>query len=534
MESPSSAPGPSKRRRYDSTPGNDYANSPSYAPVQHQQQQYSYAPQQQQQHPYPLPHHVRPPPPQQQQHPAVHHRHPSVGGGPSLASPAYPPLNARDGGPLAPPNAHISVRAGSIGMAPPPRPGSVAYRPPPPVASARRDATAAAPSGGGFDESLRLPPLQTPTTTTAQQQQQHHLTAPTAGQPGSPASVGTAGTVSLTQSQQREREQRELDRDSQARGVEAMIMSIPYINKIKVLDKIAPPPPLLGGGRGPIIAVEGAVPGLVRQVGRIVERALASSGECRVRVWSGSGSGSGEEREKEREKGGEQQVVGGVGFADCLATIAEWHGRSAEIVKYITTSAASAATTETEQVRRESDVSMVSCSSGEEKKSNSNNANTGGGEATRSESVSTAASASQQQQQQKGGQQQRGLVPVALMADGFRLTISDRFACRVPITDAYAPVDHWQWMATLWRGIVGPDLVVYVRGAEEEEMTRLQAVEMAVGAENVMKVRVVVPPGVGVAGGPAMDSVLVGEKVERRLGFEVVEWVRNGNFKGGV
>lgn len=531
MESPSSAPGPSKRRRYDSTGGgNEYANSPSYAAVQHQQQQYSYAPQQhQQQQPYPLPHHVRPPPPQQQQHPAVHHRHPSVGGGPSLASPAYAPLNAREGGPLAAP--HVSGPRGSIvGMAPPPRPGSVAYPPPPPVSSSRRDATAAAPpgGGGGFDESLRLPPLQTPTTTA--QQQQQHLAAPSAGQPGSPASVGTAGTVSLTQSQQRER-----DLDSQARGVEAMIMSIPYINKIKVLEKIAPPPPLLGGNRGPIIAIEGAVPGLVRQVGQIIERALANSGECKVRVWSGSGGGEEGKREREREKSGEsgvqqQQRLGGVGFADCLTTITEWHGRSAEIVKYITSTTAitPAGTAEPEPARRESDVSMASCSSGEEKKSN--NANTGGGEATRSKSVSTAASASQQQK----GQQQRGLIPVALLADGFRLTISDRFACRVPIADAYAPVDHWQWMATLWRGIVGPDLVVYVRGAEEEEMTRLQAVEMAAGAENVMKVRVVVPPGVGVAGGAAMDTVLVGEKVERRLGFEVVEWVRNGSFKEGV
>jgi HMG box factor len=468
-----------KRRRYDSSGG--YTDLPAYT-VEHNPRQYSYGP------PYPnaLPHHVRPPP--SQQHHPVHGRHPSIGG-PGIPSPAY---SAQPGGQL--PGPPLGGR-GSIGMAPPPpRSSSVAY--PQPVPSRRDTAT---PLGGGFDESLRLPPLQTPTTAA-------HMPAPTAtahhhpGQSVSPTSVGTAGPISSQAQQQR-------DRDSQARGVEAMIMSIPYINKLKVLEKIAPP--LAPGSpgaetRGPVIAIEGAVPSLVRQVGAIVERALAASGECAVRTWS---SEDGKKENTESGGGGGQQL----GFATYLQTITDWHGRSGEIVKHITTSP--------DPVRRGSDVSMGS-SSGDERKSNPE------GEATRSSSVNTAVS-QPQQQGQGSGRQQRPLIPVALVTDGFSLTLSDRFACRVPIADSYAPVDHWQWMATLWRGIVGPDLVVYVRGAEEEEMTRLQAVEMH-GAE-IMKVRVAVPPG---AAG-AMDQVVVGEKVERRLGFEVVEWVRNGSFKEG-
>ncbi|OIW27966.1 hypothetical protein CONLIGDRAFT_634293 [Coniochaeta ligniaria NRRL 30616] len=480
MDSPSGA----KRRRYDSS-GGGYADSPSYAVGPGQ---YSYS----QPYPHGLPHHVRPPPPPQQ-HPV--HRHPSLGG-PGISSPAYAP---QPGGPLPGPP-QVGGR-GSIGMAPPPRPASVAYPQPAPP---RRDTVTPSGGGGGFDESLRLPPLQTPAPPPAA----HHHPGQ---QPASPTSTtGTAGPTSQTQQQR--------DLDSQARGVEAMIMSIPYINKLKVLEKIAPPLASSSAGpgpggvettRGPVIAIEGAVPSLVRQVGAIVERALAASGECAVRVWSSS-----EDGKREGEGGGQQ-----LGFATYLQTITEWHGRSGEIVKHITTSP--------EVVRRTSDVSMGS-SSGDEKKSNAGSV-AGGGEATRSSSVNTAASVAQQQQKSsQSRQQQRALVPVALLTDGFSLTISDRFACRVPIADSYAPVDHWQWMATLWRGIVGPDLVVYVRGAEEEEMTRLQAVEM-IGAE-VMKVRVVVPPG---AGGGAMDQVLVGEKVERRLGFEVVEWVRNGSFKEG-
>ena len=280
-------------------------------------------------------------------------------------------------------------------------------------------------------------------------------------------------------------------------------MSIPYINKLKVLEKIAPP--LAPGSpgietRGPVIAVEGAVPSLVRQVGAIVERALAASGECAVRTWS-SDSGK-----TEAAEGGQ------LAFATYLQTITDWHGKSAEIVKHITTSPG--------PVRTGSDVSMDG-GSGDERKPNPGSV---GGDATRSSSVHPAVSAPQPQP----AQQQRPLLPVALLTEGFSLSISDRFACKVPIADSYAPVDHWQWMATLWRGIVGPDLVIYVRGAEEEEMTRLQAVEM--NGADVMKVRDVVPSGAAAE----MNDVVVGEKVERRLGFEVVEWVRNGSFKEGV
>jgi HMG box factor len=114
-------------------------------------------------------------------------------------------------------------------------------------------------------------------------------------------------------------------------------------------------------------------------------------------------------------------------------------------------------------------------------------------------------------------------------------------------------------MATLWRGIVGPDLTVYVRAldlrgggtaaaaaaaaaggagdreAAEEEMVRYGGVECRwdVGA-------VVVRVGVGGGGGGAVrGSGEVGreggaeEKTLRRLGFEVLEWVRGGMGGGG-
>lgn len=43
------------------------------------------------------------------------------------------------------------------------------------------------------------------------------------------------------------------------------------------------------------------------------------------------------------------------------------------------------------------------------------------------------------------------------------LTRSNLAATRIPINDAYAPLDHWQWAATLWRGIVGADLTIWIK-----------------------------------------------------------------------
>lgn len=74
-------------------------------------------------------------------------------------------------------------------------------------------------------------------------------------------------------------------------------------------------------------------------------------------------------------------------------------------------------------------------------------------------------------------------------------------------------------MATLWRGIVGPDLTVYVSRVSREEMAKFGGVEIK-GDCNAIVVRV-----------PAGESV--DEKTRRRLGFEVLEFVRGVGVEGG-
>ncbi|KAG8160435.1 hypothetical protein KVR01_009971 [Diaporthe batatas] len=369
-------------------------------------------------------------------------------------------------------------------MAPPPRPNrqfSTGAPPPSAGQSSRNNST--------YDESLTLAPLQIPTSPIQASEASGARTL----SGGGPTGLGIMN-------------QQGLSRDSQARGIEAMVMSIPYMNKLDVLRKISPPlgPPTPGsplfGTRGPVIAIEGASTELMREVRPVIERALRQSGECETKIWTNSSSANQEDtsgahspgknggdedtdmrstRDKDKDSTGSPRGSAGsngtkkdasanvgssphaMGTFDYLQTIMEWHSKSSEIIKHVTT------------------------------------------------------------KQFASGPSSKPLLPVALVPDGFSLTLSDRFASTVAITDPYSPVDHWQWMATLWRGIVGPDLVVYIRPSTSEELARSGASAVEYRAPGIMIVRVDAEKGT------------VDEKTERRLAFELMEWVRAGSFRDG-
>lgn len=344
------------------------------------------------------------------------------------------------------------------GMPPPPRPGSLSGASSYPGPQGPRGST----SSSDFDESLRLPPLQT-----------HHL-------PGT--------SVSPTDMQQQQPPRQDV-----GGGLQATVMSIPYVSKLTVLERISPPlpgPGPAGPARGPIIAVEGAEghPRLLRVVGGIVERALVESGECEVRTWAVDGEMG--------RRGSAAVEVGGQGnlFGAYLKAMLEWHAKAAEMVAFVGGGGGRGSV------------------GGEGGKGTPPPPQTVGG----SSSTSTAMVVHAPPRQRR--------LPIALLPTGYSLTTADHFACAVPVhNDAYAPVDHWQWMATLWRGIAAADLVVYVRVVSDEELGagQLQVVELK--APGLMVVRV--PASVlGVEDGG------IGEKAERRLGFEVFDWVRGGVF----
>ncbi|KAF9770373.1 hypothetical protein IL306_012106 [Fusarium sp. DS 682] len=323
-----------------------------------------------------------------------------------------------------------------------------------------------------FDESLRLPPLQTSTPlspTTTPEVDIRQLQTPVAG-------LGISNA-----------------HDPQARSVEAMVMSIPFSRKLSVLSKINHTPiSSLGPGilpfekvenRGAVIAVEGPKPRILKQVGLLVERALSNSTDVALKTW-----GQMEENDADSERRGSQSDEElsdpNVSLVSCFETMIQWHHKSREMVKHITSQPESLRGSKRE---RDSDSPV------------SRRGSVDGDSASKSSRDDSGTSKT----------------PVALIKEGFSLTLSDSFASTIPIADAYAPIDHWQWMATLWRGTINPDLVVYVKPSLEDEIAKYGTVDFHKG---LMVVRIAV--------GKDLDDA-----TERRIAFEVIEWIRGGSFR---
>jgi hypothetical protein len=306
-----------------------------------------------------------------------------------------------------------------------------------------------------------------------------------------------------------------------------MVMTIPFVNKIKVLAKISPP--LLPPGptspvqkvRGAVIAVEGGAEHyLVSEVGNFIRECLNKEPEFLVKTWlSPPGRKTDKHGVADNKMGGTttppiERPISDNPFLDYLHTIESWHKRSVEITRFITASPS------------ESTISSTNIHS-----------NTDDGSAPAPISPPAApihpASSSGPNVEEKPSAKSK--VPIALLPTGFSLSTSDRFAICIPINDAYAPVDHWQWMATLWRGIVGPDLTIYVKGVygddreAVEELNKYGGVECRTDCAAVV-IRVPIIEDMKNDGNGVDDTKLVKgmieEKTLRRLGFEVMEMVR--------
>lgn len=427
------------------------------------------------------------------------------------------------------------------GMEPPPRPSAISPGAPHPFSIQQN----------GFDESLRLPPLQTQLLGSPPIPYSH------AHNENSPAPLRQI--LSPRQQEQHNQLQRQ-SRDSALRSVEAMVMTIPYINKIKVLSKISPPLAATGAMnpatevRGPVIAIEGADPEMLKAVGSWIHEYLGKERECALKTWVCDGEEKGEESEEklraEAEKGATGLILRNPGspgagdtFVSYLAEIHAWHQKSNEISRFITTPISIPKETPTasnnDNNPATAPISPSTTASGKSPDLPSAAAFEQNAKSTSAEALVELHSAAPQPTpitapstaNPKGSY---SALPVALLPSGFSLTTSDHYASRIPINDAYAPVDHWQWAATLWRGIVGPDLTIYVKGVapvingngliggdwnaaereEREEMIRSGGVEIRGDCKAI-----IVRSEIGAEG-------VVEERTLRRLGFEVLEFVR--------
>ncbi|GJN74395.1 SNF2 family helicase [Purpureocillium lilacinum] len=387
--------------------------------------------------------------------------------------PGEPAVARTDGPPQTPAHAFVRTPLPELGGLPRSQSGPMPppFRPSPSTSWLEKDSSNRRHSG--FDESLRLPPLQSSV-------------------PPSPSRMPSLDTrrVSLPMGGLMESPPRE-PRGLSTSSMEDSIMAIPFSRKLSVLASICrTAPPLArdadpGGTRGAFIAVEGSDARLLREVGTVIEKTLVACGDIDLKVWKD------ESPEMDSLVQASSLSRAGSKFGDSFEpyfdVVSSWQKKSKQIGRHITGKTALIPSAEDQRAD---------------------------GERVVAQARSTEACTPPEDDRGPGSTVR---MPVALARDGFSLTVSDRYACTMPIQDTYSPLDHWQWMASLWRGTVCPDLVVHVMPAEDEETGSRRVVELSRRLGSIL---------VKLPSGKEID-----EGTERRIAFEVMEWMREGSFR---
>lgn len=312
-------------------------------------------------------------------------------------------------------------------------------------------------------------------------------------------------------------------RTSTAATAEAQIMSIPAVNKLRLLSKAAPPLPYPGAmskitspsliptpqTRGAILAIEGSEEDARVMTEWLAEFLKNESDEFLVRAFLGpdiSAVMGGSKTEEDSDLVGTQQQR-------YLKAISEWHWVSKEVVKFVTTvpntedgTFSSSETpnnaAESEKAPRqkqkemedeEEEMDLDSSSSASSSPPVSPTSAVSPRTISRTERLNLksptmdpsplpppAASQSQSRTQShnrtntndlellrkqpssSSSRRQQPPFPIALLPR-YQLSTVDTASIAMPITDSYLPIDHWQWAAALWRGCVGADVTVVVQ-----------------------------------------------------------------------
>lgn len=240
---------------------------------------------------------------------------------------------------------------------------------------------------------------------------------------------------------------------------EDLLKKEPYLLMIDTLSRVAPPLKLRDAQsqqrRGAVLAVEGDDPAAVAEVAEYLAMSLAT--EHSVRVAHGP-RGPGE---------GQTATID-----DYHALIRDWRRKNSEIIGFATggglaalSPSSSATTTAAAAINDDAEMSSPTNS-------------TPTAPRKRQHSISQAQQESQQTLFTKSTPSTsptaatttpttpttaQNKPPPLLLLNRYSLHAARTYATRVPITDNYSPWDHWKWIASLWRGVVGPDLTVFVR-----------------------------------------------------------------------
>lgn len=259
--------------------------------------------------------------------------------------------------------------------------------------------------------------------------------------------------------------------------VGTMVMAIPFINKIKTLAMVSPPLASNRRCRGAVVSIEGQDSEAVKCVVRYMNETFEKSQV--VREFEGPKSAS------------QQSELGGTGdtteqYLQYHRTISSWLNISGEIVDFM---------------NRDSVKIESAC----------------GGYSAPTEPKTAATQVAVADRDATANEASEEPIRIALISR-YQLTTTDSHACMTPIRDSYGPMDHWQWMASLWRGCVGPDITVVIRDCEQEEIEKFgggNPVENRLDDAMTLVVR-----------RAAGSSGSIEEKALRRVGFEVEEFLR--------
>lgn len=336
------------------------------------------------------------------------------------------------------------------------------------------------------DRSLTLPPLQTNSV---------------GGGGGPPSSASTVTPAS-------------------GKSATDQIMNMEFWHKVRVLNQVAPPTPVRKEAmRGPFVAIEGDDVESVREVAVWLSDTLSRGDDLNVKLLQGPTM---------RAEGGKQKIM-----AQYHRLTAEWLDKSGDIMESLAiktesptdtvmVDAAIALATGLATKTREIDECYDDSDSSSSPKATQDLAATNQDETERTNSDASSkipidSATTRASSISSRGRSRSIAKPVSVIAN-YSLHASNFFACHIPITahDPYSPIDHWTWTATQWRGIISPDLTIYVRNAASSDTGKSNVDIMADG--NLFAVKRTKAEG--------KDSMEIEPSVLRRLGFEVGEWVQ--------
>jgi hypothetical protein len=295
-------------------------------------------------------------------------------------------------------------------------------------------------------------------------------------------------------------------------------MSIPVLGKIgqlrRITQPIKDPSPDLSPYRvrGSIIAIEGdertAAEALLGQLDTFLRR----NDEFDVRVLSGP-------REPRQH----------CTLKDFIETVAEWHDETKKMIDFVTgmdyQRAGERRPSKESYAAGPDDAMDMDTEAFElvegQRKAPADACRQKRARELENEKMEMAAAVEHESCHESAAQKPASKIPLLLVSN-YILHGSNAWSSALPINDVYSPADHWAWTATLWRGIIGADMTVYVKNVDKE---REEPVSAGGARPPPMEKKVEMKDNVGAILVKQEDGKIEDGAV-RRVAFEVGEWVR--------